>query len=110
MVDWIKEHINPDPYEFLIPFRDRIRPRIKAIYKRRIFPLLPSQLRRFSAGERGQAENSFTWDFMEMAIESSLIERGMEPGLYSRLLPPYEAGRYPCGWEGSYPEGRVIVY
>ena len=32
-----------------------------------------------------------------------------EPGFFSDLLPWYERGRWPVGWDGEYPAGRVRV-
>jgi hypothetical protein len=32
------------------------------------------------------------------------------PGFCTRLAECYLAGHFPCGWEGEFPEGRLIVY
>jgi len=29
---------------------------------------------------------------------------------YEKLFTVYQAGGYPCGWSGSFPEGELIVY
>lgn len=32
-----------------------------------------------------------------------------EFGFFSGLLPLYRQGRWPCSWDGNYPEGRPVV-
>lgn len=29
---------------------------------------------------------------------------------YENVLKIYLAGQLPCGWDGKYPEGRIMVY
>lgn len=31
------------------------------------------------------------------------------PDFYNKLLMVYEAGHYPCGWEGDYMKGNLII-
>lgn len=107
---WVKEHMDPDPDEYIYQQREFIYDRVDAIVRRRIWPLMPKHFRRGGSNFRFQVETGFRMDFMHLAIERALGEYGLPPGLFSMLLAPYEAGRYPCGWEGEYPEGRLIVY
>jgi hypothetical protein len=32
------------------------------------------------------------------------------PAFFTKLLDWYMRGHYPCGWEGEYPEGKLIVF
>lgn len=49
------------------------------------------------------------WDILAIAMEAEYSDV-VEPGLYSQLAKWYLAGRFPCGWQGEFPEGRVIVF
>ena len=107
---WVKEHIDSDSDEYLFEQRHRIDSQITAIVKGRIWPTLPSKLRRADSNTRFRIETGFKAELMYLVIEFNLIDHGMPPVFFTRLLPAYEAGRYPCGWEGDYPEGRLIVF
>lgn len=37
-------------------------------------------------------------------------EHGTNTQLTERLLKVYSEGGYPCGWDGEYPEGRIVVF
>ena len=41
------------------------------------------------------------WAAVEAVIE--------KPGFFSKLITVYSAGRWPCGWQGEYPVGRLVV-
>ena len=46
-------------------------------------------------------------------FRACIINRATEEtpsGFYETLLDVYFAGCWPCGWEGPYPEGSLIVY
>jgi hypothetical protein len=48
------------------------------------------------------------WDAAGAAYE---IAAGRPDGFYNQLLNWYRKGHWPCGWEqGSYPEGKLVVY
>lgn len=32
------------------------------------------------------------------------------PGLFTYLAKVYRSGHFPCGWEGEYPKGRLVMY
>lgn len=38
------------------------------------------------------------------------LVNGKVDNFYERIFEVYKLGGWPCGWEGEYPEGRVIVY
>ena len=44
-------------------------------------------------------------DIAWAAIEATL----QRPGFFTALLRYYRAGRWPCSWNGNYPDGCVVV-
>ncbi|ATH92430.1 cytoplasmic protein [Bacillus glycinifermentans] len=38
------------------------------------------------------------------------LVNGEVDNFYERIFEIYKLGGWPCGWEGEYPEGRMIVY
>jgi len=56
------------------------------------------------------------WDISE-EIESDLYKsalnrfiNGDKMNFYERIFRCYQSGGWPCGWEGNYPNGKLIVY
>lgn len=45
--------------------------------------------------------------YVAMGVEYSDV---FEQGLFSQILRWYLQGHFPCGWEGKYPEGKMIVF
>ena len=48
-------------------------------------------------------------DLQGFALETEFNEI-VEPGFFSRLADYYRRGHFPCGWEGEYPQGRLILF
>jgi len=49
-------------------------------------------------------------DMLGIAMESEYSDI-VAPDFYTNLiLDAYLKGHFPCGWEGKYPEGKLIVY
>lgn len=48
-------------------------------------------------------------DLINIALETDYSEY-VPPGFSSSLLPWYEQGHFPCGWQGTYPAGKLFVY
>jgi len=44
-------------------------------------------------------------DMSWAAVETALAQ----PGFFVSLVPVHREGRWPCAWEGRYPEGRFVV-
>jgi hypothetical protein len=44
-------------------------------------------------------------DIAWAAVETLLAQ----PGFFTHLLTYYREGRWPCSWQGEYPEGRVVL-
>jgi hypothetical protein len=52
-----------------------------------------------------ELQDAVTRDLCWAAIEAVLNRRDF----FSELIGYYRAGRWPCAWDGEYPEGRVVV-
>ncbi|HXI24275.1 MAG TPA: hypothetical protein VNG71_10475 [Pyrinomonadaceae bacterium] len=51
--------------------------------------------------------NQAAWDTAGAAYQ---LATNKPDGFYPRLMDWYRKGHWPCGWDGTYPEGRLIVY
>ena len=54
--------------------------------------------------------HSVQWDILGALMENSYSSRGHRAFFFLELLTIYEAGHFPCGWEGEWPQGRLLVY
>jgi hypothetical protein len=55
-----------------------------------------------------EIENEIIGDLCACAKARAVDEAGSP--FFERLLNIYQSGAWPCGWEGRYPEGKLIVY
>ncbi len=55
-------------------------------------------------------KHSLEWNLLGAAMENEYLETGHPAVFFLELLTIYEAGHVPCGWEGRWPEGRLLVY
>ncbi len=49
------------------------------------------------------------WDML-MIIMSYTYYDYMKPTFYEKILKIYENGNIPCGWKGTYPNSKIIIY
>jgi hypothetical protein len=49
------------------------------------------------------------WDGLGMVMEETYKECRPPMLFFGTLLAVYERGRFPCGWKGEWPNGRLIV-
>lgn len=49
----------------------------------------------------GALKRDLAWAACELLVE--------KPGFFTNLLPWYDRGRWPIGWDGEYPAGRLRV-
>ena len=54
-------------------------------------------------------ENCVQWDILHYCMEHEYCDM-LPPGTYRGLAYWYLRGRFPCGWDGTPPDGRMIVY
>jgi hypothetical protein len=55
-------------------------------------------------------KSSLEWNILGAAMENEYLETGHQALFFLELLRIYEAGHVPCGWEGRWPDGRLLVY
>jgi hypothetical protein len=46
----------------------------------------------------------------DIACAASQLAAHSPNAFFVDLIDWYRAGHWPCGWDGTYPEGRLIVY
>ncbi|WP_409308726.1 hypothetical protein [Pectobacterium sp. B1J-3] len=54
--------------------------------------------------------NNVKWDLVNYLMESTYKDKLKCPLFFDSLICVYEAGHIPCGWEGEWPEGKLVVY
>jgi hypothetical protein len=54
--------------------------------------------------------HSVQWDVLGALMENSYLRSGHRAFFFLELLTVYEAGHFPCGWQGEWPEGKLLVY
>jgi len=54
-------------------------------------------------------ENCVQWDILHYCMEHEYCDM-LPAGTYRGLAYWYMRGRFPCGWDGQPPNGRMIVY
>lgn len=50
------------------------------------------------------------WDILNAIMESTYSKCNHGPAFFLELLNVYESGNFPCGWEGKWPKGSLIIY
>jgi hypothetical protein len=54
--------------------------------------------------------HSARWDVLGALMENSYMSSNHRCFFFLELLMVYEAGHFPCGWQGEWPEGALVVY
>jgi len=54
--------------------------------------------------------HSVQWDILGALMENSYLNTGHKAFFFLELLAVYEAGHFPCGWEGEWPDGRLCIW
>ena len=49
------------------------------------------------------------WDIIHLCMESEYADV-FPPGFYASQAYWYTKGHFPCGWQGKFPEGMLIIY
>lgn len=50
------------------------------------------------------------WDLLGAIMEQYFYKCKNRPTFFLHLLTIYEEGNFPCGWEGEYPKGELVIY
>lgn len=54
-------------------------------------------------------EDTVQWDILNVCMEAEYADV-CPPGFYASQAYWYVNGHFPCGWQGDFPEGTLIVY
>jgi hypothetical protein len=54
--------------------------------------------------------HSVQWDILGALMENSYLGSGHKAFFFLELFLVYEAGYFPCGWVGEWPQGSLRVY
>ena len=54
-------------------------------------------------------EDTVQWDILGVCLEAEYADV-YPPGFYASQAYWYVKGHFPCGWEGKFPEGRLIIF
>lgn len=54
-------------------------------------------------------EDTVQWDILGVAMEAEYADV-YPPGFYGSQAYWYVKGHFPCGWQGDFPAGKLIIY
>jgi hypothetical protein len=54
-------------------------------------------------------EDTVQWDILHVRMEAEYADI-YQPGYHASQAYWYVKGHFPCGWEGEFPKGKLIVY
>jgi hypothetical protein len=53
---------------------------------------------------------SVSWNVLAAIMEHEFEDRVGRPTFFLHLLDVYRAGHCPCGWDGEWPDGSLVVW
>jgi hypothetical protein len=54
-------------------------------------------------------EDTVNWDILHAAMEAEYADV-YPPGFFASQAYWYVQGHFPCGWQGVFPDGKLIIY
>jgi hypothetical protein len=54
-------------------------------------------------------EDTVQWDILHVCMEAEYADV-YHPGYYASQAYWYVKGHFPCGWDGDFPQGKLIIY
>lgn len=54
-------------------------------------------------------EQTVQWDILHLCMEAEYADV-YPPGFYASQAYWYVKGHFPCGWDGAFPKGRLVIY
>ena len=54
-------------------------------------------------------EDTVQWDILHLALEAEYSDI-YPPGFYASQAYWYLNGHFPCGWQGNFPNGKLLIY
>ena len=64
----------------------------------------------FPECEKGPMTEKLKWDLVNYLLEDAYSSLLQEPFFFDGLINAYEAGHMPCGWSGTWPAGKLVIY
>jgi hypothetical protein len=49
------------------------------------------------------------WDILNLCMEAEYADV-YPPGFYASQAYWYLKGHFPCGWQGAFPKGKLVIY
>lgn len=80
-----------------------VRPRIELIVES------AAPLWRVPEDQLQAIKDQVLWDLCSACLESEFSDI-FPPGYYLDTFQIYSLGRFPCGWNGDYPQGQRIIF
>ncbi len=62
-----------------------------------------------SLGVPKDIESTVQWDVLHLAVEAAFADV-CPPGFYASQAFWYVKGHFPCGWQGNFPEGKLVIF
>lgn len=59
--------------------------------------------------ESEEITKNLRWNILNILTLNAFREYKNEP-FHEELLNIYEQGYFPCGWKGTYPEGKIVIF
>lgn len=54
--------------------------------------------------------NNIKWDLVNYLLEDAYKDKLRFKLFFDELVNVYESGHIPCGWDGEWPEGNLVIY
>ncbi|WP_449542498.1 hypothetical protein [Enterobacter ludwigii] len=64
----------------------------------------------FPDSEKSSMIENLKWDLVNYLLEDAYSSLLREPFFFNGLINVYEAGHMPCGWSGTWPAGKLVIY
>lgn len=108
--DWAKRELPDSGEQVILNLRSQFEPAAKHAVDALVFPRLPISIRSCDKPTISQVKRYFTADLVKILIILEMQKQGDPPVFYRTLCQAYLAGRFPCAWDGNYPDGQLVVY
>lgn len=107
---WCDDNLD-EGCEYLVSESTRLSERVQRLALKIAWPKIPRSSRILGdSNERYMFKSRIIGDFEYIALEASLIAMGRPPSVFSDIYKAYQMGHFPCGYEGTPPSGRLIVF
>ncbi|EOI3445999.1 hypothetical protein ACMSWW_004062 [Cronobacter turicensis] len=75
------------------------------IIENKIIPQIP-----IVAESQEMLLSNIKWDLLNYLLEDAYGSYLNKPFFFGNLINIYEKGHIPCGWDGQWPRGNLIIY